>query len=572
MPPALADLSLGFRRTYLDDTRLTSQLQAWADAYPDLCRLTSLAVTPEGRNVWLLTIGRDPERIRPAVWVDGNMHAAELAGSSVALAIAEDALRVHLDPASLELPAALLDRLRDVLWYVCPRISPDGAETVLTTGRSVRSVPRDERVHTGQPRWKIGDIDGDGLALAMRVQDPGGELVEAPGFRGLLVERTLEDEGPFYKLYPEGTIEHFDGKRIPSPNFLGDNPIDLNRNFPWSWAPTHEQVGAGPYAASEPEARGIVEFATKHPNIFAWIDFHTFGGVLIRPLGHAPDAKMDLEDLAIFRQLEAWMTEHTGYPTVSGYEEFLYEPDKPLRGDLTDYAYNARGAIAYVVELWDLFERLGMKRPAKFAQLYERVTREEIVKLAWWDRDENGGRCFPPWREVEHPQLGRIEIGGVDPRIGIWNPPPHELPTLCATQTRVLLHLAALAPRIKVGRVERHALPGGLTRVEVEILNDGYLGTYGVPSAKKLDFNEPVYATAKVDGCDLVDAGAAHQTLGHLDGWGRGLHSGANLPAYPGTRGTTHAAWACYLVRGTGTLALRIGACRAGFLETTISV
>ena len=44
----------------------------------------------------------------------------------------------------------------------------------------------------------------------MRVQDPGGELVEAREFPGLLVERTLEDEGPFYKLYPEGMIEHFD--------------------------------------------------------------------------------------------------------------------------------------------------------------------------------------------------------------------------------------------------------------------------------------------------------------------------------------------------------------------------
>ena len=50
----------------------------------------------------------------------------------------------------------------------------------------------------------------------------------------------------------------------------------------------------------------------------------------------------------MFRQLEAWMTEHTGYPTVSGHDEFLYEPDKPLRGDLSDYAYNQRGALAYV--------------------------------------------------------------------------------------------------------------------------------------------------------------------------------------------------------------------------------
>ena len=73
---SLADLSLGFRNAYLDHDRLTAQLRGWANAYPDLCRLTSLAKTPEGRDIWLLTVGVDPDRIRPAVWVDGNMHAA----------------------------------------------------------------------------------------------------------------------------------------------------------------------------------------------------------------------------------------------------------------------------------------------------------------------------------------------------------------------------------------------------------------------------------------------------------------------------------------------------------------
>ncbi|NVB78771.1 MAG: peptidase M14 [Kofleriaceae bacterium] len=569
MARSLADLSQGFRQAYLDYAQLTSQLRTWAETHPGLVRLQSLAKTPEGRDVWLLTIGPDPDRLRPAVWADGNLHAAELAGSSVALSIAEDALRAHLEPETLDLPGPIVERMREVLFYIVPRISPDGAECVLKTGRSVRSVPRDERVERGKPRWIPGDVDGDGLSFAMRVKDPGGELVESPEFAGLLVERTVEDEGPFYKVYPEGMIEHFDGKTIPSPFFLGDNPIDLNRNFPWFWAPGHEQVGSGPFPTSEPEARGIVEFTTAHPNIFAWCDYHTFGGVLIRPLGHAPDSKMDQEDLAIFRQLEQWMTEHTGYPTVSGHDEFLYEPDKPLRGDLSDYAYNQRGAMAYVIELWDLFKRLGMERPPKFAQFYERVSRNDLVKLAWWDKDENEGRSFPSWRPFDHPQLGPVEIGGIDPRIGIWNPPLHELPQMCATQTQVFVRLAALAPRIRIARTERKALPGGLVRVEVKVENEGYLGSYGLPSAKKLDFNEPLYATAKGE---LVDPGMAHQVLGHVDGWGHGLHTGANLPAYPGTRGSTNAAWATYLVKGGGTLEVRVGCARTGFVTARIEV
>ena len=570
--PALSDLSLGFRAAYLDYERLTAQLRTWADAFPHLTRLQSLAKTPEGRDVWLIAIGRDPDRIRPAAWADGNVHAGELAGSSVALALAEDALRLHLEPDSVDLPEAIAARLRDILFYIVPRISPDGAEHVLRSGRIVRSVPRDHRVDRGTPRWMLGDVDGDGLALSMRVKDPGGELVEAAGFPGLLVERTLEDAGPFYKLYPEGTIEHFDGKRVPDPLYVGDNPVDLNRNFPWSWAPTHEQIGAGAFPASEPESRGIVEFATAHPEIFSWTNFHTFGGVLIRPPGHTPDDKLDQEDLAIFRQVEAWMTEHTGYPTVSGYAEFLYEPDKPLRGDLSEYAYNQRGAIAYAIELWDLFKRLGMERPPKFVQYYDRVSRSDVVKLAWWDRDENEGRTFPKWRPFQHPQLGAVEIGGIDPRVGIWNPPLHELARVCTAQAQVFFRVAALAPKLEVAKIDRQTVSEGVTRVEVRVANTGYLGTYGVPSAKHLDFNEPVYAVATPHRCELVAGSPSHQVLGHLDGWGHGLHTGTNLPAYPGRRGNTNAAWATYLVRGAGVVDVRIGSARAGFITARVEV
>src|ERR1044071_9462110 len=118
--PSLSDLSLGFRNAYLDHARLTAQLQAWSETFPSLCRLTSIAKTPEGRDLWVAAIGPDPARLRPAVWVGGNIHAAELAGSSVALAIAEAALRLHVDPDAVDLPSAVAERLREIVFFVVP--------------------------------------------------------------------------------------------------------------------------------------------------------------------------------------------------------------------------------------------------------------------------------------------------------------------------------------------------------------------------------------------------------------------------------------------------------------------
>jgi Zinc carboxypeptidase len=571
--PPLSSLSNGFRSSYLDYAALTQIVQGWAAAYPSLVRLERLGITPEQRAQWLLVIGPEPERTRPAVWVDANMHAGELAGSNVALALAEDMLRLHLEGSVHDLPGTIAERLREVLFYVLPRLSPDGAERVLTSGRFVRSVPRDERADRGRPHWVSQDVDGDGLSLVMRVRDPGGEFVECAELPGLLQQRQIDDAGPFYKLYPEGFIEHFDGHTIPAPFFLEDNPIDLNRNFPWSWTPAHEQVGAGPFPASEPEARAIVEFATRHPEIFAWLNLHTFGGVLIRPLGHAPDSKMDPSDLALFRQIEEWTLEYTKYPSVSGYEEFLYEPDKPLHGDLSEYAYHQRGAIGYVIELWDLFARLGMPRPKRFVEYYDRFGRADLLRLAHWDREHNASRVFRPWRRWQHPQVGEVEVGGIDPRIGVWNPPPNELPELCRQQAQAFLRVAALAPALRVERPEVLALADGLFRVTLQVENHGYLPSSILASAKKLDFNEPVYVACEtVGGCELLDPAQRHVVVGHLEGWGRGLHNGQNLASYQRSSGNGHRAQVVYLVRGAGELRLRVGSCRVGFRQETVHV
>lgn len=570
----LALLSLGFRQRFLDYDALTEQLQAWADAFPDVAKLESLGTTPQDRQIWLLTIGPEPERARPAAWVDGNMHASELCGSSVALAIAEDVLRLHVAPATLQhgLPAHVQDNLRDVLFYVLPRMSPDGAEAVLTTGRYVRSVPRDTRQHKSHPRWLARDVDGDGLALVMRVEDPAGELVASEEVPGLLLPRRIEDQGPFYKVYPEGIIEHFDGSTIPSPTFLSDNDPDLNRNFPWHWAPEPDQIGAGPHPISEIEARAVVERATESPHIFAWLNLHTFGGVFIRPLGDAPDNKMNPEDLALYRQVAAWGDSLVGYPTVSGFEEFTYEPDKPIHGDLSEWAYAQRGCLAYVCELWDLFRQIGMKRPKRFVDQYTHLSRDDLIALGRWDADHNNNRVIRPWKPVEHPQLGAVEVGGLDPRFGLWNPPFEALPDICEAQAAMWLRVAAMAPRLAVSAVTSSQAGDDLTEVDVRVANDGYLPSNVLDSAKALPFNEPLWADVRVNGCSLVDPSLAHREVGHLDGWGRGLYDGSSALYFMRSRGSTSSRVLRYLVRGSGTLDLSVGSCRTGWVRRNIEI
>ncbi|ABI57073.1 M14 family metallopeptidase [Alkalilimnicola ehrlichii MLHE-1] len=559
-----------FRHQYLDYDTLTGQLQHWASAHPEVARLESLGTSPEGREIWLLTVGRRPERSRPAVWVNGNMHGSELAGSSVALAVAEAALQLHLSGANTHggLLPHLEEQLRGVLFYICPRVSPDGAEQVLHHGGFVRSAPRRSPHAPDTPRWEPSDLDGDGRCRYLRMEDPAGPFVASPRHAGLMLPRELDDPPPYYRLYPEGLIRHWDGHTVPEPEPLRDTP-DFNRNFPWNWRPEPDQTGAGHFPGSEPETHAVLDFATRHPNIYAWLDLHTFGGVFIRPLTGAPDAAMDQDDLALYRQLAAWGEMLTGYPTVSGFEEFTYEPETPLYGDLTDFAYHQRACLAQVCELWDLFRRLDLPRPKRFVDLYTSLHRGDMERLAQWDAEHNRQRLFRPWLPLKHPQIGPVEVGGLDPSIGIWNPPPEALPDICDGIATYWLRAAALLPRLTIAGLECRPLGDDHWEIIAVVANHGYLPTYGVAAGRSRPWNDGVETELWLEGCTLTEGQPARQALGHLDGWGRGLGNMAHMPWFQRSRGSSHQARARWVVRGRGTVTLSVRSTRLGTLAQT---
>src|SRR5262249_26243810 len=151
------------------------------------------------------------------------------------------------------------------------------------------------------------------------------------------------------------------------------------------------------------------------------------------------------------------------YPMVSNFEEFTYEPDKPLCGDIMSYAYSQRGAIAFVCELWDFWKQAGLPILRPFVWNFQRRTREDALQIARWDREKNGGGMVGPWRRVDRPQLGPVEVGGFDPRFGIWNPPPDRLGEVCEQQAKVFLRVASLAPRLRVSSVAVTAMGDGLS-------------------------------------------------------------------------------------------------------------
>jgi len=453
---------------------LTRLLQSYAQALPTLVEVRSIGKSHEGRDIWVVIItskatGADVDK--PAFWVDGNIHAAELTASTACLYwLHKLATGYAKDPQVTQL-------LDTRVVYMVPRLNPDGAELALADRprhirSSTRPYPWDEQPVDG---LTVEDVDGDGRMLMMRVPDPHGTYKKCPDEPRLMVPREPgEFGGEYYRLIPEGTLKNFDGLKIwVNPDREG---LDLNRNFPAYWRQEFEQQGAGPYPTSEPEVRAMVDFITQHPNIGAAVSFHTHSGVILRPMGTQADDDMTPEDLWQYKRFSDLGAKLTGYPAISIFHDFKYHPKQVITGT-QDWVYEHLGALFWTVEIWAPNKEAGIN-DYQWIEWYRDHPVEDDKKLLKWSDEQCGGKAHVDWYPFNHPQLGRVELGGWD-KMNYWrNPPAHLREREAARFPAWLQQIALSLPKLEVLRAEVRALGPDTWRVRFAVANSGYLPSY----------------------------------------------------------------------------------------------
>jgi Zinc carboxypeptidase. len=502
--------------TYYRYDELTRILHAFAEEYPQLVRIESIGKSYEGRDIWLLTVtnfATGPAEEKPALWVDGNIHASEVSPSSACLYLIH---RLTREYGSHEKITRCLDTRA---FYICPRVNPDGAEWALADKpkiirSSTRPYPYDEDPIGG---LVVEDIDGDGRMLMMRIPDPNGNWKKHPDEPRLMIRRDPDEVGgEYYRILPEGRFdEPFD------PAILTIQPkkegLDLNRNFPAHWRQEHEQEGAGPYPTSEPEVRAIVDFIVKHPNITGGVTFHTWSGVLLRPYSHQPDDAFPAEDLWTYQKIGAKGTEITGYPNISVYHDFKYHPKEYISGVFDDWMYDHMGVFAWTVEIWSPQRQAGIT-DYKFIDWYREHPVEDDLKLLKWSDEVLGGRGYVDWYPFEHPQLGKVELGGWDMLYAWRNPPPEFLEKEVALFPDWLVWHLLISPKLEIYEATVEPLGDALYKVRLVVQNTGWLPTYITKKALEKKLVRGVIAEIELpDGATLC-TGKPREELGQLEG------------------------------------------------------
>jgi murein tripeptide amidase MpaA len=443
--------------------------------------------------------------------VDGNIHSSELSGSTACL--------YHLH--------ALIDgygkddditRCLDTrVFYICPRINPDGAEWALAdepkfVRSSTRPYPYLEDPVEG---LTTEDVDGDGRVLTMRVPDPNGAWKSHPEEPRLMIRRDpIESGGIYYRLLPEGRLTNYDGftiKILPPKEGL-----DLNRNFPMAWKGEGEQSGAGPYPTSEPEVRSVADFIIEHNNIGSTISFHTYSGVLLRPYADKADDALPAEDLWTYQKIGEKGTETTGYPNISIFHDFKYHPKQVISGGF-DWTYEHLGMFMWAVEIWAPMREAGIE-DYKFIDWFREHPVEDDLKILQWVDGVVDGGGYVDWYSFTHPELGEIELGGID-FMRVWGNPPFEyLEKEVSKFTNWLTWQALISPKLEIRHVSSERITSDTYKVRLVVENSGWLPTYVTKKALEKKIVRGVISEIEIPENATLKTGLPREESGQLEG------------------------------------------------------
>jgi murein tripeptide amidase MpaA len=495
---------------------LTRLLKSYAKEYPHLLRLESIGKSHEGRDVWLVTAtnfrsGQDADK--PAFWVDGNIHASEVTASAAALYL------LHALVTRYGKDADVKRALDTRAFYIVPRVNPDGAELALADRpkiirSSTRPYPFVDDPIDGL-MWGE-DLDGDGRILQMRIEDPNGAWKVHPDDPRLMVRRDpVEMGGKYYRILPEGLLKNYDGVtiNIRTPK----QGLDLNRNFPAGWRTESDQRGAGPYPASEPEARNLIDFIARHPNITGAISFHTMSGALLRPYDDRPDEEFITEDLWTYQKIGDKGTQLTSYPNVSVFHDFKYHPKQVISGGFDTWAYDHMGVFSWTVEFWSPMRQAGIES-FRFMDWYREHPLEDDLKLLKWNDETLKGRGYVDWYPYKHPQLGKVELGGWD-FMNMWTNPPLEFleKEISPFPDWIVWHVL-ISPRLVLRETRVTALGRDSFRVRLVVQNEGWLPTYVTKKALERKVTRGIIAEIALPKGASLQSGKEREELGELEG------------------------------------------------------
>lgn len=511
--------SASAQSSYSDQKSLSDQLQKLSKTHSNFAKLRSLAKSPDGNDIWLLTIGTGDIATKPAIAVIGGAEGAHILGTELSLQFAKNLL---------ENQEANAEILESTVFYVIASANPDAAQQYFATTKYERggngSSYDDDRDGVFDED-SFEDLNGDGFITMMRVEDATGTWMPSTEDERILVEAKTEDgEKGSYLLFTEGRDNDKDGTF----NEDGVGGVNINKNFTFDFP--YFSPGSGENMASENETRAILDFLfDEGKNVFAVVSFGLENN-LSSPLkfnrGAVSKRVIDgwyEDDIAINKLVSDTYNEVTsskGAPSGA-----------PQQGDLFQWAYFHYGRFSFSTPGWWTPEVEGSK-----------FKNADALYLAWAEAE--GLTPFVDWTEIDHPDFPgkKVEVGGIKPFAAI--PPTGLIDSLGQTHTEFILKIAEMKPVIELVNVKTESAGKGLTRITADLHNSGIFPTASHVGTRTFWVNDVMVDVELSNKLNLVsgEKRSYHETI-----------KGGETVSYS------------WLVRGSGSITIKAGAPQSGF-------
>ena len=182
-----------------------------------------------------------------------------------------------------------------------------------------------------------------------------------------------------------------------------------------------------------------------------------------------------------------------------------------------DWLYEHLGAFVWVVEIWSPMREAGIDK-YKYIDWFRDHAAEDDLKLIRWSDEKLGGIAHKGWTPYDHPELGRVEIGGWNRFHAFSNPPPKFLAKELERFPSWIVWQALVSPRLELVHAGATRAGSDTWKVEMVVQNTGWLPSYVSKRAlARKTVRELVSEVSLPDGASLV-VGKARDEHGQLEG------------------------------------------------------
>ncbi|MEC4854069.1 MAG: M14 family zinc carboxypeptidase, partial [Jaaginema sp. PMC 1079.18] len=239
--------------------------------------------------------------------------------------------------------------------------------------------------------------------------------------------------------------------------------------------------------------------------------------VILRPYSHQSDDKLLPDDLRVYEKIGQEGTKLTGYKAISIYHEFRANAQDYVTGAFDDWMYEHRGVFAWTVEVWSPMEYAGIQ-DYHFVNWFDEHSFEDDLKLLQWSDEKLNGEGYVDWYPWEHPQLGKVELGGWNGLYFWRNPPQSVLEKEVRRFPKWLVWNALISPSLELYETKVEALEDNTYYLRVVVQNTGWLPTYITQQALKKKLARGCLVFLKLPPDVSLKMGEMQADIGHLEG------------------------------------------------------